>query len=114
MTLGEQRRAFTRDLARLILRAISMGYEVQLDGVRRPQVAADYYASQGIGIRKSLHLKGLADDMDLFRDGVLLTDSDDYEPLGVYWESLNPLNCWGGRFRNRDGRHFSSTRGGVK
>jgi hypothetical protein len=34
--------------------------------------------------------------------------------LGEFWESLHPLCCWGGHFRNRDPYHFSVTHGGVK
>jgi hypothetical protein len=41
--------------------------------------------------------------------------TDAYKPLGDYWKSLDPLNCWGGDFKPKaDGNHFSMTDGGQK
>ncbi len=114
MTLGQKRRLFTRLVARLILRAIVMGYQPQGDEWKRSKEAAEAYARQGRGIKRSLHRIGLALDMDLFKRGKLLTDSEDYRPLGEWWEKQHPLCRWGGRFKRRDGRHFSMEHGGVK
>lgn len=62
------------------------------------------------GIRESLHCIKLAVDIGLFKKGVYLTQSSDYELLGVYWESIG--GTWGGRFS--DGNHFSLAFGGKK
>jgi len=62
------------------------------------------------GIRNSLHSKRLAIDLMLFKDGVYLTNSEDYRPLGEFWESIG--GTWGGRFH--DGNHFSCEHEGIK
>lgn len=114
MTIGEKRRIFTRLLARLINQATMLGYEAQLDEVKRSQAAANANALAGTGIANSLHTIGLAADMDLFLEGKLLTDTESYRTLGEWWEAQHPLCCWGGRFTRQDGRHFSLTHNGVK
>lgn len=57
------------------------------------------------GIRNSLHELKLALDLDLFRDGNYLADTEAHRPLGEYWETLHPLCRWGGRWG--DGNHYS-------
>lgn len=64
------------------------------------------------GIRNSLHEFKLAVDVDLFKDGQWLSQSEDHLPLGEYWESLHPLCRWGGRFG--DGDHYSIEYNGKK
>lgn len=114
MTLGEKRRIFTRLLARLINQATLLGFEAQIDEVKRSQAAADANAAAGTGIKNSLHIIGLAVDMDLFLDGQLLTASESYRTLGEWWEQQHPLCRWGGRFTRADGRHFSIEHEGRK
>jgi len=55
----------------------------------------------------SLHKSGLAIDLNVFRNGVYITSSEDpvWEMLGSYWESLHPL-CANGR-KWQDANHFS-------
>jgi hypothetical protein len=60
----------------------------------------------------SLHYRGLANDLALYISGVYQTKTETYEPLGEYWESLDPECAWGGRFN--DGNHFSLIYGGKK
>lgn len=71
-------------------------------------VEIDYHDTVGgVGIQNSLHLKCLADDLILFKDGVDVTSKETMQPLGDYWESLDPLNRWGGKFSTRsDPYHF--------
>jgi hypothetical protein len=90
-------------VALLILHAEQLGYELTFgDAYRDPRAI--------YGKWKSLHRKRLAVDFNLFKDGVYLTQTEDYEPLGLYWESIG--GSWGGRFN--DGNHFSLEHGGVK
>lgn len=56
------------------------------------------------GSKDSLHCQRLARDYNLFRDGKYLSTTEDHRVLGRYWESLHPLNRWGGRFN--DGNHY--------
>ncbi len=65
---------------------------------------ATLYAKQGKGIVNSLHRKRLAVDINLFKGNKFLSETESYREIGEYWESLHPLNRWGGRFQ--DGNHF--------
>lgn len=94
MGLRKVQSEFMRMLPLLILYAYAKGYEL---------TPGDLLAKTGHK-RNSNHYKGLAIDMNLFRDGVYLKDTLDHEPLGKFWESLHPRNRWGGRFR--DGNHY--------
>ncbi len=115
MTLSEKQQLFAELVAQLILKAIDMGYRVTLGEAYRTPEQAQWYAKQGKGIANSLHTLKLAIDLNLFKDGVYLTDSAAYEPLGEWWEVQAPGCCWGGRFTTRaDGNHFSLTHNGVK
>jgi hypothetical protein len=107
MTLGELQRAFTRDVALLIQFAYARDFELTFGEAYRTPEQAALNAQKGTGISNSLHPVRLAIDLNLFIDGVYMTDSKAYEPLGVFWEALHPENAWGGRFRKPDGNHFS-------
>lgn len=116
MTLGEKQRLFVRLLPRLFDYAHSMGYELTLgDGYRDPRVFGAIGESKGYGHSKSAHKQRLAIDLNLFKDGVYLSDSKAHAFLGAYWKALNPLCCWGGDFKtNADGNHYSITHEGRK
>ncbi len=108
MTLREQRCLFTRLLAQLITWANANGYETSIEEVMRSKAQALSNAASGTGISNSLHLIGLAADINLYRNGEWLTRSEDHAPLGQHWKSLHPLCRWGGDFRPRpDGNHYS-------
>ncbi len=108
MSLRTERVAFTRDLARLVDRAFYLGYEVALGEVSRDQRVAVLNAQSGKGIVNSLHLIGLAADLNLYRNGVYLSRTEDHAELGAFWKSLDQLNRWGGDFKNKqDGNHYS-------
>lgn len=85
-----------------------MGYEVTLgDAYRDPRLHGSHGEKKGYGHRKSCHKLRLAIDLNLFLDGEYLTETEDHEKLGEWWESLHPLCRWGGRFSNPDGNHYS-------
>jgi hypothetical protein len=91
---------FAMNFANLINYAIEQGYQITF-----PPEHENH-------IKKSLHYIGLARDINLFRNNIYLTKTSDYEKLGIYWESMG--GTWGGRFKNRDGCHFSIEYKGVK
>ena len=113
MTLSEAQRLHVRMAGRLLVYLHTQGYEATWGQTLRTQAEADANAAAGVGISKSLHLIGLAMDINLWRNGVYLTDSVDYQVLGTYWKSLHPLCRWGGDFKDAqgrpkpDGNHFS-------
>lgn len=130
-TLREMRVRFTRLVPHLITQAFFMGYECAINEVKRSPAQAYlnslgrsgrnkladfnhvYYrhfadllrGQVGGGISNSLHNDGLAIDLILYKDGKYLSSSEDYRSLGEWWERLDPLARWGGRFG--DGNHFS-------
>jgi hypothetical protein len=114
MTLGERQRLFTRLVAKLIEFAYESGYELTFaEAYRTPEQAA-LNAKAGKGIAQSLHGMRLAIDLNLFRNGKYLTDSEAHRPLGEYWKTLHPDCCWGGDFSKPDGNHYSMAYGGIK
>ena len=79
----------------LINYATLQGYELTF---------GDAFASSG-HIKGSFHYKRLAIDLNLFKNGEYLTDTQDHKPLGEFWESIG--GTWGGRFKSPDGNHYS-------
>ncbi len=114
-TLGQRQRRFLPLVAKLIEYAYAQGYELtEGEGYRTPEQAA-LNAQHGSGIANSLHTLRLAVDLQLFKDGTYLTDSEAYKPLGEFWKTLDPDCAWGGDFKNRpDGNHFSLSWGGIR
>jgi hypothetical protein len=113
MTLGQTQRQFARLVGRLIERAYEMGYEVTLgDAYRDPRVHGEMGEKRSYSHPSSAHKVRLAIDLNLFKDGRFLTETDDHRPLGEWWEQQHELARWGGRFR--DGNHYSFEHNGVK
>lgn len=110
-TLGQKQRRFTRLVGLLIEYAYQEGYELTFgDAYRDPRAHGAVGEKKSYSSAGSLHKERLAVDFNLFKDGQYLTRSEDYAPLGEYWESLG--GSWGGRFD--DGNHFSLEHGGRK
>ena len=108
MTLREARCLFTELLAKLIARAPLMGIELALGEVSRDARVAQMNANEGKGISNSLHLVGLAADINLYKDGLYLGTTEAHRTLATYWKTLHPLCRWGGDFKERpDGNHYS-------
>jgi hypothetical protein len=93
MSLRERQSLFVRMVARLIDYADALGYELTF---------GDAYATSGHAAG-SFHYSRLAIDLNLFKDGKYLTETEDHKPLGEFWEAIG--GTWGGRFR--DGNHYS-------
>jgi hypothetical protein len=104
MTLADKQQEFAQMAARLILKAAELGYQVTLgDAYRDPRLHGQMGSAGGYGKPNSCHKLRLAIDLNLFKDGKYLPDSDAHKPLGEWWESQG--GSWGGRFR--DGNHYS-------
>lgn len=112
MTLRQKQSLFAKLLALLILKAYDLGYEVTLGEVWRTKASIDAMVAAGKGIRTTLHAQRLAADLNLFKDGKYLTGTEDHRELGEWWEKQHKLCRWGGRFKRRDGNHYSLTHGG--
>lgn len=82
-TLGQKQRRFALLVSRLIDHAYYMGYEVSLgDAYRDPRLHGAHGDKQGYGAARSCHKLRLAIDLNLFRDGKLLADTEGHRPLG--------------------------------
>lgn len=118
MTLRKKQSLFAYLLALLIIEANRQGYELTLgEAYRSPQEARRLYDlyKAGKGPRASLnsiHCIKLAQDLNLFKNDVYLKTTRAHLPLGEFWEALNPLCRWGGRFG--DGNHYSLEHQGYK
>jgi hypothetical protein len=89
-TLRQRQSRFVRMVARLILHAEQLGFELTFGHAWRPH-------------DQRLHGYRLAVDLNLFKDGTYLSSTESHRPLGEYWESIG--GTWGGRFD--DGNHYS-------
>jgi hypothetical protein len=111
MTLGQKQRKFVRMIAKLIEWAYENGYELTFgDAYRDPRLHGDFGEKLGYSAAKSIHKLRLAVDLNLFKDGNFLADTEAHTPLGVKWESMG--GTWGGRFK--DGNHYSLEHEGCK
>ena len=113
MKLGQKQELFSRLRHQLEGYILEQGYQIRGGELWRSQAAAEAYAAQGIGIKNSAHRLKLAVDINLFKDGVYLTKTADHRIFGEYWEGLHDLCRWGGRFKRRDGNHYSLYHNGV-
>lgn len=117
MTDVEKQNEFVKSLAKFFSWLELEGYQVSLGEAFRPNWVAEIYATQGKGVKNSLHTKRLAIDLNLFINGAFLIQKEDYRKAGTYWESLSApelTHCWGGNFSIPDSDHFSISDGGVK
>lgn len=109
-TLGQKQRRFARLVPRLIDQAHVLGFEVTLgDAFRDPRVFGPIGTRMGYGESRSAHKQRLAIDLNLFRNGRFLTDTESHRPLGEWWEAQGGV--WGGRFQ--DGNHYSLEHDGI-
>lgn len=105
--LREKQSRFALLVARLILRADELGYQVTLGEAWRPPEMVTLYKVRGTGSAKSLHADRLAIDLNLFRSGLYLPATEDHRELGEWWEKQDPECRWGGRFTRPDGNHYA-------
>ena len=117
-SLGEKQQIFTRFVSKLIEWAYGQGFQLTFGEAWRDPRVAKLNAQSGAGIAKSLHCSRLAIDLNLFKAGKFLSNSEDHKPLGEFWKTCSTpgINCcWGGDFKsNPDGNHYSIEHNGVK
>ena len=95
MTLLQQQQTFARMVPRLIDQAHALGFSVTLgDAYRDPRCP--------YGSRSSRHKSRLAIDLNLFRDGDYIRDTESHRPLGEWW--IEKGGILGGVFD--DGNHY--------
>ena len=107
MSLVQHQAAFLLDVTKLINKATEMGFAVTGGELFRTAEQQQIYLKTGRSkTMNSNHLKRLAIDLNFFKDGKLVYTKDTLAPIGQYWESLNELNRWGGKWRFVDVPHF--------
>jgi hypothetical protein len=114
MKLGEKQELFMMLMPMLVGEIFRRGYTCRGGELWRPPEMMALNAQAGRGSLNSVHGLRLAIDLNLFKDGVWLQKSEDHEPFGIYWEGLHQLCRWGGRFKRRDGNHYSLEHEGRK
>lgn len=109
MSLVTEQAAFLLDMCKLIQYATEQGFTLTAGELYRTPEQQEIYLKTGrSSTMNSLHLKRLAVDFNIFKNGKLVGDKASLAPLGVYWESLHPLNSWGGNGKKLvDTPHFS-------
>jgi len=123
-TLVEHQQIFTQNVALLILKANSLGINLTFGEAYRTLDQQELYfygktvrtedcrlelisVNKRTRTMKSNHLNRLAVDFNFFIDGILAYTNPLVYELGSYWEGLDPLNRWGGNFKNFfDAPHF--------
>ena len=113
MKLGQKQELFMRQLPGLLGKAFELGFEIRGgDLFRDPRVHGQVGEKKGYGHPRSAHKNKLAIDLNLrFREGGMVTKTEDHRELGEWWETQHELNRWGGRFK--DGNHYSLEHNGV-
>jgi hypothetical protein len=109
MSVVAEQAAFLRDVGKLIEYATAQGFQVTAGELYRTPEQQQIYVKTGRSkTMNSLHLQRRAVDLNFFKDGKLTYDKGVLAPLGLFWESLHPLNSWGGNgVKLVDTPHFS-------
>lgn len=109
--LLQKQMLFAKLVPALIDQAHRMGYQVTLgDAFRDPRVFGAPGVAKGYGHKRSCHKLKLAIDLNLYKDGQYLEDTEAHRPLGEWWEAQG--GTWGGRFG--DGNHYSLEHEGMR
>ena len=118
--LRKRQALLVKCLGELITYATSQGHELTLgEGyIQTPRkTRAGRIVDDGVHMPSSLHYRRLAIDLNLFvrksnGSWEYITDSghEVWYDLGTFWETLDPMCRWGGRFN--DANHVSVSYGG--
>jgi len=112
MSLSNEQQEFLFDFCLLVQFAQRLGFKVTPGELKRTREQQQIYVDTGRSkTMDSMHLLSLAGDLNIFKNGDYvmsygpLIAMEIVKPLGVFWESLNIKNIWGGNFD----RDFSRT-----
>ena len=101
LTLGQNQEIFSLQVIDLLTKAKDLGFGIRLgECLRTPEQQKLYFSTGKSKTMDSQHLKKLAIDLNLMRDGQLATAAQIQE-LGKWWEALDPANRWGGSWRGQ-------------
>ncbi len=107
MSLVNQQWEFLQDVCALIEYAKGQGFILTGGELYRTKEQQQIYVKKGLSkTLDGLHLDRLAIDLNVFVvvDGKnRLAKAEEIKPLGLFWESLDPQNKWGGNFMIREG-----------
>jgi len=124
MKLSQSQQIFSQNIAKLILKANSMGMNLTFGEAYRTddqqrlyrfgkkvEIEGDHLVLADDKVKSktlhSNHLRRLAIDFNFFIAGNLVYRHELINRLGEFWESLHPANRWGGHFENfYDAPHF--------
>jgi hypothetical protein len=107
MTTSKDQAAFLLDMCKTIQFATSLGWRTTEGEFKRTPEQQKIYFDRGLSkTLNSRHLVGMAADLNFIREsdglyiGALKTKAalGMLRPVGEFWESLSPLNRWGGNF----------------
>ena len=97
MSRVAEQAAFLLDVCALVAHATKLGFVVTGGELARSVEQQKIHVQNGRSkTMSSLHLDRQAVDLNFFLDGQLCYDKSKLAPLGAFWESLHPLNSWGG------------------
>jgi len=114
VNLSEHQQEFALHIGYLLQHINAAGYTCAFgDAYRSPKAFGGMGEKGPEGRDKSAHKQCLAVDLNLFKNGVYLEDTEDHRPFGEYWKALHALNRWGGDFSNKDGNHYSRWHKGI-
>jgi hypothetical protein len=124
MSLSQSQQIFSQNIARLILKANSLGVNLTFGEAYRSEDQQRLYyfgkqvlpegnhlvladAKKRTHTLQSNHMRRLAMDFNFFIAGNLVYHHPHITELGKFWEDLHPANRWGGHFENfYDAPHF--------
>lgn len=96
------REVFTKNHAKLMLWCYSKGYAVTKGEAYRTKEQQAIYIKNGRSkVKVSQHQKRLAEDDHIWdaKTGAKYITDLQWIEVGEYWESLDPKNRWGGRYK---------------
>ncbi len=101
MRIFSKREQFARDISILLRYCTSLGYGVTFgEAYRTKEQQALYVEAKKSKVKVSQHQKRLGMDLHIWDEETgryYITDKQ-WREVGEYWEQLNTMNRWGGRF----------------
>lgn len=108
MSLVNEQFEFLKHVSLLISFCVARGWVITGGELQRTAEQQAIYVRSGRSkTMQSNHLRKCAIDLNFFKDGALIYDKAQLQPIGDYWESLSPKNSWGGNWNSfKDIPHF--------